>query len=255
MPYEFGRQAAEAYAYLYTVGSPKFVWEFLRRNPNYQADYRSIARYGDTTPEASELIAGRWGLRFMVAPDLRGDSAPVVWLFPATVVVAQVRNEFAEARSIGGLTPAFSRRTATDEHWLLDRRGDGLPVVLVDGADTTRAVVMVPLDRSFNTRVKAADRLRHSMMDGGPGLAPERLTAERRSQLILILRALDCHLAGCSYRTIAETLFGPDVVAAVPEWRTSDLRARTIRLCKRGLDLMHDKYLNLLYGSRPRRNC
>jgi hypothetical protein len=261
MPYEFGRRAADAYNYLWAVGCPAFAWEFLRRNSIYQADYRpiarSIARQGDTAPEMSELIAGRWGLRFMVAPDLRGDLAPVVWLphlNPATVVVAQAPDGFTEARSIGGLTPVFSRRTAIDEHWLLDREGDGLPVALVGGADTTRAVVVIPLDSSFTMRVQAADRLRHTMMNRGPGRAPDRLTAEQRSRLILILRALDCHLAGCSYRTTAKTLFGPEAVPAQAEWQDSPLRSHTIRLCKRGLDLMHEKYLNLLYGSRRRRN-
>jgi hypothetical protein len=66
----------------------------------------------------------------------------------------------------------------------------------------------------------------------------------------LILRALDGEFAGCSYRAIAEVLFGPGSVPAGREWNAHDLRSRTRRLCRRGLDLMHGEYLDLLLYPR-----
>jgi hypothetical protein len=45
-----------------------FAWEFLRRNSEYRAAYRSIASEGDAAS-----VAQRWGCA--VDPDLRADRA------------------------------------------------------------------------------------------------------------------------------------------------------------------------------------
>lgn len=190
------------------------------------------------------------GCDFAADPDLRADRASVVWLphlNPTTVIVAQAPDEFRDARPIGELTPAFSRRTADGEHWLLDQGGDALPIALLDSADATRpSAVVIPLDSSFSMRVEAASCLLNAMTDGAPGRAPDGLTAQQRSRLGLMLRSLDGRLARCSYREIAEVLFGTNSVPAGRAWGTHDLRGRTIRLCRRGIDLMNGEYLNLL---------
>jgi len=62
---------------------------------------------------------------------------------------------------------------------------------------------------------------------------------------ILTLRALDGALAGNSYRTIAEGLFGAERVAAEP-WKTSSLRGRVLRLVAEGKRLMDGGYRELL---------
>jgi hypothetical protein len=188
------------------------------------------------------------GCDFAADPDLRADRAPIVWLphlNPTTVIVAPAPDEFIDASSISELTPAFSRRTAKGEHWLLGQGGDALPVALIDGADTTRpAAIIIPLDGNVPIRIEAVLCLLNAMTRGAPGRAPDSLTAQRRSRLGLILRGLDGRLAGCSYRAIAEVLFGRAPAGA--DWRSHDLRGRTIRLCRRGLDLMRGEYLNLL---------
>ncbi|WP_421738024.1 transcriptional regulator domain-containing protein [Caulobacter sp.] len=49
------------------------AWEFLRRNPEYRADYRrwrAGARIG---------LAERWGLRAPLDPDLRDIDAEAIW--------------------------------------------------------------------------------------------------------------------------------------------------------------------------------
>jgi len=195
------------------------------------------------------------GCDFAADPDLSADRAPVVWLphlNPATVIVAPAPTEFTDARSMGELTPAFSRRTTNGEHWLLGQGANALPVALMRDVDTARpAAVVIPLDSSFSTRIGAARLLRRAMTGGASGRAPDALTAQQRSRLGLILRGLDGRLAGCSYRAIAEVLFGRGSVPAGREWKTHEVRGRTIRLCDRGLDLMDGEYLNLL--RRPRR--
>jgi hypothetical protein len=69
---------------------------------------------------------------------------------------------------------------------------------------------------------------------------------------VLTLRALDGRLAGETYRGIARALFGAARVPAGPAWKTHDVRDRTIRLVRTGVDLMQGGYLDLLRHQRRR---
>ena len=61
----------------------------------------------------------------------------------------------------------------------------------------------------------------------------------------MMLRALDGHLAGASYREIAEHLFERERIEREP-WKISSLRAVTIRLVAGGVALMRGGYRKLL---------
>jgi hypothetical protein len=55
-------RSAAAYANVDNLSPAELAWEFLRRNPGYQRDFRAATRVGaDRVPEP--LIA-RWGLPF-----------------------------------------------------------------------------------------------------------------------------------------------------------------------------------------------
>ena len=56
------------YQYLRAVGDADWAWEFLRRNPAYQEDYKRIVRE-DASDASSEgrsrdALVWRWGLAF-----------------------------------------------------------------------------------------------------------------------------------------------------------------------------------------------
>lgn len=53
-------------AYSYVVEPSAFAWEFLRRNPEYQADFQSI-----TSAQDAALVSERWGCA--IDPNLRSD--------------------------------------------------------------------------------------------------------------------------------------------------------------------------------------
>ncbi|HAR25926.1 MAG TPA: hypothetical protein DCS46_16425, partial [Bradyrhizobium sp.] len=59
------------------------------------------------------------------------------------------------------------------------------------------------------------------------------------------LRALDARTDGSTYREIAEVLFGAGRISE-RDWKTHDLRNRTIRLVQSGLALMRGGYRALL---------
>jgi len=161
--------------------------------------------------------------------------------------------EMFDASPIGTLAPAFARRAADGEHWLVDDGGDRLPVVFIDSADaTTPAAAVIPFDADFVGRTDAALRLWRLATGRPPGRRPHCLSLRQRQRLRLILRALDGRLAGHSYRVIAQGLIGETPVPAGPGWKTHDIRDRTIRLCRRGLELMRGGYLDLL-RHRPKR--
>ena len=168
-------------------------------------------------------------------------------LDPGAVLVALAPETFRNAGRISVLTPAFARRAVDGEYWLVDDGHNGLPAVLIGGANgDLPAAVVIPLDADFGIRADAAWRLWRLVTGRRHGRPPDRLTRQRRYRLGLALRALDARLAGASYRVIATELFGDARIPAGPGWKTHELRDRTIRLVRFGTELMQGRYLELL---------
>src|SRR5262249_19168278 len=164
------------------------------------------------------------------------DRAPIVWLphlDPGAVLISPAPQPFTDARNIGAIRPSFERRAADGDYWLIDEHHGRLPVVLISDAGVTMPVAaVIPLDANF-----AAPRLWRVVIGRPHGRPPERLTRQRHHRLRLTLRALDGRLAGESYRVIAHGLFGRTRIPAGAGWKTHELRDRTIRLARAGLEL------------------
>jgi len=173
-----------------------------------------------------------------------------VWLVhldPGAVLVAPAPEAFRNAGRIGMLAPAFARRAVDGEYWLVDDGHNGLPATLIGGANRDLpAAVVLPLDADFRIRADAAWRLWRLVTGRRRRRLPDRLTRQRRHRLVLGLRALDARLAGESYRGVAAGLFGDARIPVGPGWKTYDLRDRTIRLVRAGMELMQGRYLDLL---------
>lgn len=112
--------------------------------------------------------------------------------------------------------------------------------------DGAADAVLLPLDEHFQTRVAAALRVWRVLTGRRPGPDPQALTPQRRSRLLLALRALDGRLAHASYRQLAEGLFGPLPLRGDADWNSHDLRDRTIRLARLGVELSRGGYRHLL---------
>lgn len=120
----------------------------------------------------------------------------------------------------------------------------GLRVELLpDGAADA---ALLPFDEHFATRVAAALRVWRALSGRTPGRDPQALTAQRRARLVLALRALDGRRSDASYRQLAEKLFGPIRSRGDADWNSHDLRDRTIRLARLGLQLSRGGYRQLL---------
>ena len=112
--------------------------------------------------------------------------------------------------------------------------------------DDAADAALLPFDEHFPTRVAAALRVWQALTGRISGRDPQALTAQRRSRLVLALRALDGRLALASYRELAEGLFGPLRVRGDADWNSHDLRDRTIRLARLGAELSRGGYRRLL---------
>jgi Uncharacterized conserved protein (DUF2285) len=116
---------------------------------------------------------------------------------------------------------------------------------------TKRSSLMLelPLGADFDMQSRAADWLWSALNKQTLVRSRPTLSQQSRQRFTLVIRALDGHLEGNSYRAIAQVLFGTARVAE-RNWKTHDLRRRTIRLVQAGLSLMRGGYRTLLRGKR-----
>lgn len=109
--------------------------------------------------------------------------------------------------------------------------------------------VLLPLDDSFHIRAEAALRFHRRLFGRAAGPLPRALTLtpRHRQRLVRMVRALDGRSVGATYRDIAGVLFDTSWQSAT-EWKTSSIRAQTIRLVKDAQTMMRGGYLRLLAG-------
>ena len=186
----------------------------------------------------------------MIDPAHGADRAEVFWLprlDPAVVLLAPAPQGLSSAANLARLAPT-DEHVANDGVYLLVEIAIGrLPIVMMSGATTSMPVAaLIPLDRNFPTRTASTHQLWRILNRAPPLRQPDPLTQQRRQRLSLSIRALDGWLANATYRELANSLFGAPRISVTSSWKTDEVRDRTIRLVRTGLDLMRGGYLNLL---------
>lgn len=233
-----------AYEALDTVPSRALAWEYLRRNPDYARDF---ARADALPPMSADAIALTWGLRFRGRSELARHATPVFWSAreaTEVLILVELPLGFA-ATSAAQLPKPSAERLADDGHHFLIRDPPAQLLLPDDQNSDTSLGVVLPLDDSLPDRIAAAMAFWRRMRGLG-GTASMSPTPQRRTRLILGLRALDGRAEGASYREIASALFGPENVPAGRAWKTHDLRSRTLRLVSDATALMRGGYRKLL---------
>jgi hypothetical protein len=180
------------------------------------------------------------------------NQAPILWrpeFLPTAVLVVAAPRNFPRANDLGklDLTAALADHASPDgRHVVL---ANGHQLWLPTGGMEEPLAALIPLDDDFPLRIAGLLRFRQHLTGQHVSALPRsmRLTSQRRARLILMLRALDAHLAGATYREIAAGLFGDEAVAE-PGWKTSPVRARTIRLVQDAIAMMEGGYFDLLRG-------
>ncbi len=177
--------------------------------------------------------SGVGGFDFPVDPALNAAEAEVFWrpeccssvvmlsehpAIPSMLVYAP--NNWPDVRA--------HRTTSDGDYLILGARRDEHRLWLPGAPKQGVALsALIPVDQS--TAARAAATLRFLRRIGGLSTQAAPID-DRRS--VMMLRALDGHLAKAAYRDIAEQFFGHERVKR-EHWKTSSIRATTIRLVTR----------------------
>jgi hypothetical protein len=140
-----------------------------------------------------------------------------------------------------GTTKIRSSNGAVRGSGFTERIGIGDPVA-----------VLLPLDKLFDIRAAAALRLWRALIGRTPGPDLGVLTPERRSRLILALRALDGRFERATYPEIAAVLFDTAPISK-RDWISHELRDQTGRIIRLGFSMMRGGYRRLLLHPYRRR--
>ncbi|MCA6111796.1 DUF2285 domain-containing protein [Bradyrhizobium cenepequi] len=244
-----------------------WAWEFLRRNDDYIADWRSsVPRHLPcvTLKDRTQLLrlrrrfprAEKWGLYTFADPKLCPHQAPVFWHTSALKGVVRLN-----AQRPNDPDNASTARTLADFN--VDRRAvigiDGVTLVLMKGRGSQvpveihgLSVLTAPFAPVFELhdladlagqtellrRLQRFTEQRHGAIQKPP------FTSDARLRHALI--ALDESLKGRTYRQIAITIFGEKKVAEEWHGHSQFLKDRTRRLVAKGTELMKGGYRALL---------
>jgi len=186
---------------------------------------------------------------------LPANESPTIWrpeLIPPTVVLVEAPDGFSEAHELSedDLAPAAASV----------RNADGVQIVVEDPSGDHRVwlpklregqklAALLPLDDGFRLRVLSLIRFQRRLAGRVSGPPPKAwlITRRHRRRLVLMIRALDGHLAEASYREIAHALYGAEAVTRY-DWKTSSIRGQTIRLVQDAVRMMRGGYRRLLRG-------
>src|SRR5215510_12221287 len=212
-----------AYAYVLNLCPSDLAWEFLRRNPSYQRDYRLSRREPDrpyhigrdrwlTRLRRYPPQCDRWGLCPLADPKWPAPRAPLCWTSAASAPILEAHAERASAAA-PPLLSIESCATATHivigpagEELIILRDAERAATLRLEGAHASLGPVSVtfliaglPEPRPLTKRFRA---FRDLISAPRPRAPASRLRLFLRDALL----ALDARQIGMSQREIATLL-------------------------------------------------
>lgn len=233
-----GAAWAVSAAYLYTLDLNRqaLAWEYLRRNPAYQSDWRlqrSLVPWGVHRGEDPARDAREAQPLWIASPEalphvrgLTGRSSAVSPGFDLWRVPGRKRLVLGDA----GLTLLAEVSSHRLQISLAGDLGDGDPYA-----------VTVPLGPSLRGQLDAFNSQAMALRGETPSAMPVRAPSRAALLHLRALQALDGLQAGASHREIAKVLFGAETVAQ--RWQADgELRAQVRHLLRRAEGYMQDGY-------------
>lgn len=253
-----------AYDYVLALCPSDLAWEFLRRSPTYQRDYRlnckgisQLPRSLHATPRLTRVrrrarLASFWGLHSFIDPALPAPNAPLCWETNSAAPLVDA----IVSRTPDDKTPDFSVRDLssarhvvlgpTGEQYVLLRDADAALTLRLRGCRASRGSVSASI--LFHglpepgTVAKALGTLR--------GLIhyPKHHLHDARDLLFLrdALVALDGRCVGASYREMATLIYGSRATEAAWSGNSRWMKDRMCRALARGEQLRDGGYRNLM---------
>jgi hypothetical protein len=247
-----------------------WAWEFLRRNPDYRADWRaSVPRRLShvTLKDGTRLLrlrrryprAERWGLYAFADPSFPARRAPAFWHLDALRIVVRLRAERPAEPPKRHKSTGLLALSDFKVDRVVAIGVDNVPLVLMKGPGSYvpveicgLAALSLPFSPVFEidglldlgAQTELLKRL-HRFAAQTP-TASSRSTFSIDERLHHALIALDESLAGKTYRQIAITIYGEKRVAEEWQGPSQFLKDRTRRLVAKGTELMKGGYRDLL---------
>jgi len=254
------------YNYVRTLSKADCAWEFLRRNRDYQADYRASRTISPVTKTLENDIliirqsrecptAERWGCLTLADPAIHAPCRELFWRpetgAPSlTCIVSESLDLAFTLKSFAERGVALSVLMIGDKQYL--RAGRGLATLMLTITGTSifsnvRLSFQVPGCTNIGPGIEALRLFQEFLITAPSKLAVERPWTARWLALRDALVALDGDQAGASYREMAVIHFGEERVAAY--WRTnSALKDKMRRALARGIEMRDGGYRALLNG-------
>jgi hypothetical protein len=231
------------YAYTRNLDRTGWAWEFLRRNKDYQRDYRlnraghPIAfKHGSGAtlyklPKKSSA-AEAWGLEAFADPDFSVEDLDLFWR--STLLTHQANCSSSVLVDIDHEQIVFRERTKT--------------AALHVSSGTS---LLGDCRLTFHLEGINSSKRHHETMQILKSFLVDNVTLYSQahridSKYLHYLIALDGHLEGRSYREIALVLYGKAAVGAYWTDDTRGLKSKVRRAVDRGLALMNGGYRGLL---------
>lgn len=240
----------DTYAYTETLTRIGWAWEFLRRNPAFQADLGS--RPSQSSKEVSERSdLKRWGICFAESAARAVSKAKLFWdpqqcahVLPLTLGPSA----YTELLTLKTVSPIATLNSAQGRHILFCEGAWHLQVWarLEPQIDDRRILTDAVLSTStFMPRLRSLACFNDLLCAGhllGRYFPPE----PRQYRMTAVLRCLDAILKGAAHRDIAIALHGRKRVDT--DWGDprEHLRDTVRRALGRGRSLMNGGYLKLL---------
>jgi len=195
------------------------------------------------------------GCAFLLDPDRSASETAIFWrpeIVASVLLIETAPAVFRAARRLEhlNLTDATLHTQPGGGRAFLLADPGGDHHLIVSATDPTEPLaVLLPLDDRFHIRTEAALRFHRRLLGRAAGPLPRALmlTPRHRLRLTRMVRALDGRSSGATYREIAAVLFESHQRSAT-EWKTSSIRAQTIRLVKDAQTMVRGGYLRLLAG-------
>lgn len=250
-PWPDWRNAA-AYQPLLRVERSALAWEWLRRQPKFQAAALDAIE-SRRCSNCEEQGALAWNLHAFEDPRVPAPLARPVW---ASAACKWVVKAFARPCLPGEDCIDFERlqgfrtivRSRRAERLLLS---DGYQSIRIDvhGARLGQAPVLLTFQLQGNARLDRSlivlQRLRALSLNGC-FRSPTSPQFQRAGRIVLLLRAFDALRAGASQADIAATLLRSDL--ELRRWRThsSSVRSQAQRLSREAKRMAADRFWQLL---------
>ena len=253
----------EDYAYTQGLDKPGWAWEFVRRNHRFLRDCRlsKAGRPVEIThvsgaiclrPRRRFVLAEAWGLRLFPNPEKSSANTPVFWLpdqlkYHANSTMYHANDDMDETISLRDFT--CHRTVLIDnctEHVIIRSAQESTRLCLAG-----RSILFGKCKYAF--RIDALSRLEKvvetlriltTLREISTPTEPQCNQHETHLRNYLI--ALDGHLAGRTYREIAEVIYGPVRVKGVWTNETRHLKEEMRRAVRRGIEYMEGEYRTLL---------